>query len=112
MRTAKRILEQDYNIDSTTKAHNYDYLYRSILAAMEVYAQEQVKNISSNHVLSDSLPFSEREQQVIDVTRKLLDNCIERGKQVADNQYWKGQMVAYSAVLSAFGIGGGENGNV
>lgn len=52
MRTAKEILWKDFHIDESTHNHNYAYLYKSVLLAMEIYSDEVVKNISSNsHVI-------------------------------------------------------------
>lgn len=40
IKTAKEILSEKYNIDEQTIGHNYSYLYRSVLKAMEAYASQ------------------------------------------------------------------------
>lgn len=43
--TKEEILSEKYNIDEQTIGHNYQYLYRSVISAMDDYAKEYVKGL-------------------------------------------------------------------
>lgn len=40
MKTFKEVLSEKYNIDEKTVGHNYDYLFKSILSAMEDFSSQ------------------------------------------------------------------------
>lgn len=49
MKTFEEILAKDFNIDSTTKGHNYQYLYQSILKAGKAYAEQAIDRLIENY---------------------------------------------------------------